>query len=81
MSYHGVECGSPSYPEYPSWYDDDERIPQQQLSYRRIKHARKEHRCSGCFGVIAVGSGYIREFWLVDGEPTTVTRHGGCINY
>lgn len=81
MSWHGVQCGSPNYPEYPYWYDDDESIPQLQLSFRRIKHARKEHRCCDCLKSIPAGASYVREFWLVDGEPTTVRRHGGCRTY
>jgi hypothetical protein len=63
-------------------YDDDvDTIPQTQLSWRRVKAARKMHRCSGCFSPIEVGSSYEREFWLVDGEPTSITRHHGCHNY
>lgn len=58
-----------------------EQIPQKQLSYTRVKAARKMHRCCGCLGWIEVGQPYIREFWLVDGEPTTVAHHGGCHYY
>jgi hypothetical protein len=66
-------------------YHDDalyerERIPQIQLSGKRVT-ARKQHRCSGCLAVIEPGQRYIREFWLIDSEPTTVTRHGGCDYY
>jgi hypothetical protein len=60
---------------------DEERIPQSQLSERRVKSARKQHRCSGCFRSIEIGSSYVREFWLVDGEPTSITRHHGCFTY
>lgn len=61
--------------------DADERIPAIMLSQRVVKAARRQHRCSGCLHPIEIGSGYWREFWLVDGEPTTVTRHGYCLTY
>lgn len=62
-------------------YYDDERIPQLQLSERRVKAARRQHRCSDCFKAIEIGTSYVREFWLVDGEPTSITRHHGCFTY
>jgi hypothetical protein len=63
-----------------AWAWEDERIPQQQLSEKRVT-ARKQHRCTGCLAFIEPGQRYVREFWLVDGEPTTITRHGGCHHY
>lgn len=62
-------------------YYEEERIPQLQLSERRVKAARKQHRCSDCLRHIEIGTSYVREFWLVDGEATSITRHHGCFTY
>jgi hypothetical protein len=54
----------------------EDPVEEQMLS-ARTQRARKPYRCSnGCRAGIVVGQVYVREFWLVDGEPTDVQRHG-----
>lgn len=65
---------------YDQW-DDVDRIPQQHISEQPVKSARKRHLCSGCLKYIEIGQGYMREFWLIDGQPTSIERHHGCWVY
>ena len=62
------------------WYydfNDDDHVLSR-LVRRSSPRARKQHFCSDCHDPIEPGARYIVEFWIVDGEPHYVKRHGAC---
>lgn len=49
-----------------------------ELSWCRVKSARKIHKCSVCHNPIPVGSTYVRQAYVCDGEFTLVKMHYRC---
>jgi hypothetical protein len=53
----------------------NDQIESRILDRRYIQKSRKEHKCVRCGGIIPVGSEYVYEVGLVDGQLTVQKKH------